>query len=276
MYSLDGAVLSEISGSTARDYVYGAAGEVIYMHTSGGSGRYLVTDFRNSVIAKINSDGTLTQIDYNAWGEPTVSQGGDLEGLSVLWNGYYYDDETGSYYLRNRFYSPQERCFITEDPRGVNPDGNWNNRFAVHTQYGDGYGLSVYAKGDPVNGRDDWGLCQKTLKIYGHGLDPEEDLNKRTLARGAIPKAMTNGIHSELVLTSNDISSKCSSLCCNATLKLYGCGIGKNDEYMRRIASGCSKIKRVCGYTRMLRYFWGTNFTFSLPRRWHCIDVNGG
>ncbi len=179
VYGLNGAVLSEISGSTAREYVYGAAGEVIYMHSSAGngSGRYLVTDFKNSVIAKRNSDGTLTQIDYNAWGEPTVSQGGSLEGLSVLWNGYYYDDETGNYYLRNRYYSPQERNFITEDPRGINPSRNWNNHFAVHAQYNDGYGLSVYAKSDPVNGRDDWGwdvafllFVESSLMITGFSI----------------------------------------------------------------------------------------------------------
>ncbi len=120
------------------------------------NGRYLLTDFHGSVVGEVDLDGNITQIDYNAWGEPIVSQGGDIEGLSILWNGYYHDSETGNYYLRNRYYSPQERRFITKDPRGVNPDGNWNNRFAVHTQYRDGYGLSVYAGSDPVNGRDDW------------------------------------------------------------------------------------------------------------------------
>ena len=86
VYNLNGAILSEIStGSPTREYVYGAAGEAIYTQTSqAGSGRYLLTDFRNSVIAKTNFDGSLTIIDYNAWGEPTVAQGGNLEGLSVL------------------------------------------------------------------------------------------------------------------------------------------------------------------------------------------------
>lgn len=122
------------------------------------NGRYLLTDFRNSVIGKVNLDSSVDEIAYTAFGEPVISQGTDLEGLSILWNGYYFDDETGNYYLRNRYYSPQERRFITEDPHGVNPDENWDNPFGVWKQYQDGFGLKVYAQGDPVNNKDAWGL----------------------------------------------------------------------------------------------------------------------
>ncbi len=120
------------------------------------NGRYLLTDFRKSVIGKVNLDGSVEEASYNAWGIPSYT--GDLEGLAILWNGYYYDDETDNYYLRNRYYSPLERRFVSEDPRGINPDGNWNNPFNVLSQYNDGFGLRVYAQSDPVNKRDDWGL----------------------------------------------------------------------------------------------------------------------
>lgn len=128
------------------------------------NGRYLLTDFRNSVIGKVNLDGSVDEISYNAWGTPYVMQGTDIEGLSILWNGYFYDYETGDYYLRNRYYSPLERRFLTDDPHGINPDGTWSNGFDIQRQYSDGYGLQVYAQGDPVNNRDDWGLWQYALQ----------------------------------------------------------------------------------------------------------------
>ncbi|HRT52268.1 MAG TPA: RHS repeat-associated core domain-containing protein [Anaerohalosphaeraceae bacterium] len=130
------------------------------------NGYYLLTDFRNSVIGKVNPDGGVDEIFYDAWGTPYVSQGVDLEGLSILWNGYYYDYETGNYYLRNRYYSPLERRFLTEDPHGINPDENWNNPFGVQRQYSDGCGLQVYAQGDPVNKRDAWGLWKYALPAF--------------------------------------------------------------------------------------------------------------
>jgi len=129
------------------------------------NGRYLLTDFRNSVIGKVNLDGSVDEISYDAWGTPSIAVGADLEGLSILWDGYYYDDETDNYYLRNRYYSPLERKFITEDPHGTNPDGTWNNWFSIQRQYQDGYGLSVYVQGDPVNGTDPWGLKSVCCKI---------------------------------------------------------------------------------------------------------------
>ena len=128
------------------------------------NGRYLLTDFRSSVIGKVHPDGSVDAITYTAWGTPYVTQGTDLVGLSVLWNGYYFDAETGNYYLRNRYYSPLERRFLTEDPHGINPDENWNNSFGIKDQYVDGFSLQVYAQSDPVNGRDDWGLSSVTVK----------------------------------------------------------------------------------------------------------------
>jgi RHS repeat-associated protein len=83
---------------------------------------------------------------------------GDLQGLNVLWNGYYFDDETDNYYLRKRYYSPDERCFLTDDPHGIIPDENWNNPWNITNQYADGVGLQVYAGFNLVNSRDDWGL----------------------------------------------------------------------------------------------------------------------
>jgi len=127
------------------------------------NGRYVLTDFRGSVIGATDANGSLITIGYNAWGTPSYT--GDLEGLNVLWNGYYLDGETGNYYLRNRYYSPLERKFVTQDPRGINPDENWNNPFDAISQYRDGFGLQVYATGDPINNTDPWGLKSICCKI---------------------------------------------------------------------------------------------------------------
>ena len=135
------------------------------------NGNYLLTDIRGSVIVKADTDGTVTEISYDAWGTPLYS--GDLEGLDVLWNGYYYDSETGNYYLRNRYYSPLERKFLTEDPHGINPDETWNNPFEVMIQYSEGLGLQIYAKCDPLNNHDFYGLAVTSVSGCPHLFLPE-------------------------------------------------------------------------------------------------------
>jgi RHS repeat-associated protein len=121
------------------------------------NGKFLLTDFRGSVVGMADEQGSITaDISYDAWGNASCT--GDLERLSILWDGYYYDSETGNYYLRNRYYSPIERKFITDDPRGIRPDENWNNPFDVHSQYDNGYGIKVYCESAPINCKDFWGL----------------------------------------------------------------------------------------------------------------------
>ncbi|AQQ70728.1 hypothetical protein SMSP2_01089 [Limihaloglobus sulfuriphilus] len=89
----------EIDSDDLVEWVPVIADEVFYSQRS-----YLLTDSRGSVIAKTNDVGGIDEIIYDAWGNASVAQGVDLQGLSVLWNGYYLDYETGNYYLRNRYY----------------------------------------------------------------------------------------------------------------------------------------------------------------------------
>jgi len=140
------------------------------------NGRYVLTDFRGSVVGMTDSNGVFIEISYNAWGTPSYT--GDLEGLNVLWNGYYYDAETENYYLRNRYYSPLERRFITEDPRGINPDGNWDNPFDAILQYSDGFGLQVYCQGDSINNKDPYGLESCGLFVRCGKLEETDWLSK--------------------------------------------------------------------------------------------------
>ncbi|AQQ70733.1 hypothetical protein SMSP2_01094 [Limihaloglobus sulfuriphilus] len=56
---------------------------------------YLLTDYKGSVIAISDEYGDTDEIIYDAWGNASVATGVDLQGLSILWNGYYYDYETG-------------------------------------------------------------------------------------------------------------------------------------------------------------------------------------
>ena len=131
------------------NFIDWAAHVADFEHAFDDNGRYVLTDFKGSVVGLADKNGNLTaSIAYNAWGVPSYT--GDLAGLNILWNGYYSDDETGNYYLRNRYYSPTERKFITQDPRGINPDENWNNPFDILSQFGDGFNLYEYVKSNPL------------------------------------------------------------------------------------------------------------------------------
>lgn len=75
---------------------------------------------QNDVIALIDDAGeTVVEYKYNSWGK-IMSITGSKAGIigktnPFRYRGYYYDEETGMYYLKNRYYDPEIRRFISAD-----------------------------------------------------------------------------------------------------------------------------------------------------------------
>ena len=61
----------------------------------------------------------MVEYAYNAWGKPLYTSGSLASTLGVLnpfrYRGYIYDEETGFYYLRSRYYYPNRGRFINAD-----------------------------------------------------------------------------------------------------------------------------------------------------------------
>ena len=106
-----------------------------------------VLDSNASIVAKYN---------YDAWGKvlSVTNASGTVQTAStfigninpIRYRGYYYDVETGLYYLQSRYYDP-------ETGRFVNADGS------IYTTNIFGANLFVYCVDDPINNMDptgDW------------------------------------------------------------------------------------------------------------------------
>ena len=88
-------------------YTNGPADPVVY---------YYVLNLQGDVVGLTDASGTfVAQYTYNAWGE-ILSSTGDMAGINPLrYRGYYYDFETGFYYLQSRYYDPVTHRFINAD-----------------------------------------------------------------------------------------------------------------------------------------------------------------
>ena len=63
----------------------------------------------------VETDEVVAEYSYDAWGDHKVIEIGDNnigEINPIRYRGYYYDNETGLYYLNSRYYSPELRRFI--------------------------------------------------------------------------------------------------------------------------------------------------------------------
>ena len=90
---------------------------------------------------------------YDAWGGLLVSSDASGFGLSQInplrYRGYYYDQETGLYYLQTRYYDPKVRRFLNADDASVltkDPEQLTEKN------------LYAYCDDNPVMYRDDAGM----------------------------------------------------------------------------------------------------------------------
>ena len=78
-------------------------------------------DGQGNICALIDSNGNVVvQYKYDAWGNHVIVLSDSTnENLAKAnpyrYRGYYYDEETGLYYLKSRYYDPETGRFITID-----------------------------------------------------------------------------------------------------------------------------------------------------------------
>ena len=113
---------------------------------------YFEKNLQGDIVAIYNESGTqIGRYYYDAWGNFTTYSFGStgLERYIVedynpfRYRGYYYDVETGYYYLQSRYYNPNWGRFLNADGQ-LNPGLLGSNMFA-------------YCNNNPVMGTDETG-----------------------------------------------------------------------------------------------------------------------
>ena len=148
-----GKLVSENYGSTTLEFFYDESGAP-YALIYNGTTYYYVTNLQGDVVKIVNASGTSqAEYSYNAWGQ-VISATGTLAAVNpIRYRGYYYDSESGFYYLKSRYYDPAICRFI-------NADG-----YASTGQGFIGCNMFAYCNNNPVNVYDPSGNFPWVLPI---------------------------------------------------------------------------------------------------------------
>ena len=189
-YNGQGLRTSKTTGSTTTSYAWDTAGSLPLMLTAGntsyiygpdglpietidGSGTptYLFHDQLGSTRLLTSQSGDVTgTYTYDAWGNTTSHTGTATTPLQ--YSGQYLDDETGFYYLRNRYYDPLTAQFLTIDP--------------IVSQTRATY---TYAGNNPINGTDPTGLGSGTYLTGNRGCGGPDEPPCKTQSSDGSPAA---------------------------------------------------------------------------------------
>jgi len=124
-------LLRETYGSTILDFFYDANGTPIAMKQNGAV-YYYITNLQGDVVRLVNSQGnTAAWYKYDPYGNATTASGSHATINPLRYRDYYYDTETGLYYISSRYYDPAIGRWINADAYASTGQGILgNNMFA--------------------------------------------------------------------------------------------------------------------------------------------------
>ena len=115
------------------DFIYDESGKpfALKYSTNGTNFQtyYYVLNLQGDVVKLIHyipgfEYESVATYEYDAWGNILSSSGRLAEINPLRYRGYYYDSETGFYYLQSRYYDPENHRFINADTYASTDSGN--------------------------------------------------------------------------------------------------------------------------------------------------------
>ena len=115
---------------------------------------YFERNIQGDVVGVYDSTGTkVVTFKYDAFGRCTVSGNATIaQWCKIRYRGYYFDAETGLYWVQTRYYNP-DWC------RWISPD----NVLLLDVEFAHGLNLYLYCGNDPINYVDPSGQWFETV-----------------------------------------------------------------------------------------------------------------
>jgi RHS repeat-associated protein len=120
IYYYDGnKIIKESNDEYEILYMYDSAGNIIGMNYENNI-YFFEKNVQNDIIGIYNQSGKkVVSYIYDSWGKLVKMDGEMASTIGEInpfrYRGYYYDSETGLYYLQSRYYDPEICRFISSD-----------------------------------------------------------------------------------------------------------------------------------------------------------------
>ena len=125
---LGGRMEDDEGKKTTVRYLYDDSGELYGMDYNGAMYVGFIKNLQGDIVSIVPLDSendSKVNIEYDAWGKPIIGQTSSAQEklllimmvavTNVAYRSYFYDFDTGLYYLRSRYYDPETGRFINAD-----------------------------------------------------------------------------------------------------------------------------------------------------------------
>ena len=193
-------LLSEKTDGRIIWYCYDSQANLISV-TIRGITYFYVRNVQGDIIALVDADGkVVVKYTYDSWGKVVAVTGELADTVGVQnpfrYKGYYYDNETGMYYLKSRYYDAEIKRFICSDRYAANVAAGMN--------------LYAYCRNNPVNNNDPNGKFSFGIKKFWNNVrnNTRKIINKVV----TVAKTIGNFVHKIYSASNTAYTGKGSSI----------------------------------------------------------------
>ena len=139
----DGVILSQTDGTNTWYFQYDTNGSPLGF-VLNGTQYFYITNQMGDILAITDTDGNVVgNYEYDAWGKVLTADTDIAKQNPLRYRGYYYDNETGYYYLQSRYYDSNICRFINADSIDY-----------ISSDINNGQNIFVYCLNDPIMNSD--------------------------------------------------------------------------------------------------------------------------
>lgn len=209
---------------------------------------------QNTVLSICAYSFTVVQYSYDSWGRLLSTSGSLADTIGkvnpFLYRGYYFDSETGLYYLNSRYYDPQIGRFLNADGQ-VKSDFTRSNLF-------------VYCGNNPINRLDPTGEDYEYYSSWGeihHDRMIEQKAQqaiKQTISSAgsnAIKSTVTSSLDTGTGYLIKKVPEVVKISAKSPFLECYNVRIG---------VKALKSVSHIVGFATAVSYIWdiGTNYSY--------------
>ena len=160
----DGVILSQTDGINTWYFQYDTNGSPLGF-VLNGTQYFYITNQMGDVLAITDTNGSIVgNYEYDAWGKVLTADTDLAKQNPLRYRGYYYNNETGYYYLQSRYYDSNICRFINADIPEI---------AKISKSISSGLNIFAYCNNEPINTSDPTGhfTIKISRKMVGSFLD---------------------------------------------------------------------------------------------------------